>query len=69
MKPFFFTLDIGHYRTGEIIGKCTGVVFAEDAEQAERVAWKKYGGDNCCALSVWEIGPDGTNYTVWRGNL
>lgn len=69
MKPFFFTLDIGHYRTGQIIGKNTGVVFAESIEQAQQIAWEKYGGDNCCCLDVWEIGEDGTSYTVWRGSF
>ncbi len=69
MKPFFFALDIGHHRTGQIIGKNTGVVFAEDVEQARRIAWEYYGGDHCCNLDVWEIGPDGTSYTFWLGSF
>lgn len=69
MKPFYFALEIHHYRDLRKIGICTGVVFAEDIDIAKEKAWKEHGGDNCCNLDCWEIPEEGTSYTVWKGSF
>lgn len=69
MKPFYFVLDIHHYRSLGKIGMCTGVIFAEDIESAKEKAWREHGGVNCCNLDCWEIPEEGTSYTVWKSSF
>ena len=51
-KIFFFCMTVCHHRTGAHIGKRCGVVRASNQEEAERVAWDKYGNDATCQLWV-----------------
>ena len=69
LKPFFFTMNVTHHRTGATMGKRVGVVFVSDKAAAEQIAWDKYGGDACCALDIWEIEENSASFTVWRGSF
>lgn len=69
MKPYFFRMKVSHKRTGEIIAVRCGVVLAENNEEAERIAWDKFGNDLTCGLDVWEIPEDGFYYTVYRSEI
>jgi len=50
VKVYFFGMTVCSARTDEHIGKMTGVVFADNPEQAESLAWEKYGNDRTCGL-------------------
>lgn len=68
-KAYFFCMVVCHHRTGAHIGKRCGVVFAPDADTAERTAWDKYGGDNTCLPWVEEIPADGYDFTVYKSEI
>lgn len=52
-------MTVTHYRTGAAVGKRCGVVFAASSEEAEQIAWDKYGNDYTCRLWVEEVQEDG----------
>ncbi len=58
-KVYFFCMAVTHYRTGKDIGTRCGVVFATSLEEAEKIAWSKYGNDYTHNLSVEEVQGDG----------
>lgn len=68
-KIFFFGMTVCHRRTGEHIGKRCGVVLADNEEDAERIAWNKYGNDSTCQLWVEEITADSYDFTVYRSEI
>lgn len=68
-KAFFFAMTVCNSRTGAPLGKRCGVVFADSAEEAEHVAWEKYGSDTACQLWVSEVPEDGFDYTVYRSEI
>lgn len=59
MKAYFFCMTVQHYRTGLSVGKNCGVVFAASQEEAEQIAWDKYGNDYTCCPWVEEVPEDG----------
>lgn len=68
-KPYFFCMTVCHHRTGAHIGKRCGVVFASDSEEAERLVWNEYGGDNVCQLWVDEVLSSGYDFTVYKSEI
>ena len=68
-KISFFCMTVCHHRTGAHIGKRCGVVRASNQEEAERVAWDKYGNDATCQLWVEEITEDSYDFTVYRSEI
>ena len=64
-KAYFFCMTICHHRTGASIGKHCGVVFASTPDEAEHIAWNKYGNDNACQLWAEEIPEDGYDFMVY----
>ena len=48
--PYIFGMTLCHRRTGAHIGKAYGAVFADSLDDAENIAWEKFGGDLCCEL-------------------
>ena len=68
-KIFFFCMTVCHRRTGEHIGKRCGVVLADSKEDAERIAWDKYGNDSTCQLWVEEVTADSYDFTVYRSEI
>lgn len=68
-KAYFFCMTVCHHRTGAHIGKRCGVVFASDANEAERIAWDKYGSNNACLLWVEEVPTDGFVFTVYKREI
>ena len=54
-KIFFFCMTVCNHRTGARIGKRCGVVFASNSDEAERIAWDKYGNDDTCLPWVEEV--------------
>lgn len=68
-KPYFFCMTVCHHRTGAHIGKRCGVVFALDIDEAECIAWDKYGNDNSCQPWVEEIPADGYDFTVYKSEI
>jgi len=69
LKPFFFIMKVCHHRTDEVIAKRCGVVFAENEEAAENLAWEKYGNNSTCGLEVWKIPEEGTSFVVYKCTL
>ena len=51
-NAYFFCMTVCHRRTGTPLGKRCGVVFADTSENAECIAWEKYGSDTACQLWV-----------------
>lgn len=68
-KIFFFGMIVCHHRTGEHIGKRCGVVLADNKEEAEHIAWDKYGNDATCQLWVEEVTGDSYDFTVYRSEI
>lgn len=68
-KPFFFCVTICHWRTCAPIAKKCGVVFADNAEAAEQLAWEKHGSDIACDLWVEEVTEDGYDFTVYKSEI
>lgn len=68
-KAYFFCMTVCNYRTGEHIGKRCGVVFASSSDEAERIAWEKYGGDFVCLPWVEEVPTDGYEFTVYKSEI
>lgn len=66
---YFFCMTVCHHRTGAALGKRCGVVFADSAEAAERIAWEKYGSGTACELWVEQIPDDGFDFTVYNGAI
>ncbi len=69
MKPYFFGMSITSKRTGESIGKCCGVVFADSEEAAHEAAWDKFGSDTACKLWVEAVPEDGLSFTVYKSQI
>ena len=67
--PFFFCMTLCQRRTGTPLGKRCGVVFADSADEAETIAWEKYGGENACKLWVNEVTEDGFDFTVYKSEI
>ncbi len=68
-KAFFFCLTVCSRRTGAPIGKRCGVVWANSANEAEDIAWEKYGNDSSCELWVEEIDETGFSFTVYKSEI
>lgn len=68
-KIFFFCMTVCSRRTDERIGKRCGVVLADAKEDAERIAWEKYGNDSSCQLWVEEVAADGFDFTVYKSEI
>lgn len=68
-KIFFFCMTVCHHRTGEHIGKRCGVVLADNEEEAERIAWDKYGNDAIFQLWVEEVTEDSYDFTIYRSEI
>ena len=66
---YFFCMTICHHRTGTPRGKRCGVVFADSAGDAERIAWEKYGSDAACNLWVEQVPDDGFDLTVYKSEI
>lgn len=69
MKAFFFCMTICSARTGAALGKRCGVVFADSEDEAESIAWEKYGSDSACSLWVEEVPEDGYDFTVYKSEI
>ena len=69
LKPYFFVMKVCHYRTDEVVAKRCGVVYAENEDDAQEIAWEKYGNDSSCALEVWEIPEGGMSFTVYKSEI
>ena len=46
-----------------------GVVYAANEEEAERIAWDKYGNDYTCGLEVREVTEEEFDYTVYLSEM
>ena len=68
-KPFFFCMTVCHHRTDAPIGKRCGVVFAYSEEEAEEIAWEKYGSNASCKLWVEEVPEDGYSFCVYKSEI
>lgn len=68
-KAYFFCMTVCHHRHGAHIGKRCGVVFASNPDEAERIAWDKYGNDNTCLPWVEEITDEGFDFTVYKSEI
>lgn len=68
-KIFFFCMTVCHRRTDEHIGKRCGVVLANSQEEAEHIAWDKYGNDATCQLWVEEVTDNSYDFTVYRSEI
>lgn len=68
-KIFFFCMTVCHRRTDKRIGKRCGVVLADNKEDAERIAWEKYGNDASCQLWVEEVTADSYDFTVYKSEI
>lgn len=68
-KPYFFIMTQCSFRTSERIGKVTGVVFAENEEDASEKAWQLAGNDAACGLEVVPVPEDGFRYTVYKSQI
>ena len=68
-KIFFFCMTVCHHRTGGHIGKRCGVVLADTEEDAERIAWEKYGSDTTCQLWVEEVTADSYDFTIYKSEI
>ena len=68
-KAYFFCMAVCHHRFGTHIGKRCGVVFASSPDEAERIAWDKYGNDNTCLPWVEEVPADGYSFTVYKSEI
>ena len=68
-KVFFFCMTVCHHRTGEHTGKRCGVVLTDTKEDAERIAWEKYGNDSTCQLWVEEVSADGYGFTIYKSEI
>lgn len=68
-KAYFFCITVCHHRTGAHIGKRCGVVFASRTDEADRIAWEKYGSANTCQPWVEEIPVDGYDFTVYKSEI
>lgn len=68
-KVFFFCLTVCHHRTAEHIGKRCGVVLADTKEDAECIAWGKYGNDSSCQLWVEEVTADDYVFTIYKSEI
>ena len=67
-KPYFFTMKVHHHRDDREIATRTGIVFAENNDQAEEKAWSKYGSDSSCKLDVWEVSGDSESFCAYYPN-
>lgn len=68
-KVFFFCMTVCHGRTGAHIGKRCGAVLANNSEDAERIAWDKYGNDATCQPWVEEVSADGFDFTIYKSEI
>lgn len=68
-KVYFFCLTVCHHQTGEHIGRRCGVVLADSKEEAERIAWGRYGNDFSCQLWVEEVTDISYDFTVYRSEI
>ena len=68
-KIFSFAMTVCSHRIGEHIGKRCGVVLADNKEEAEYIAWDKYGNDVTCQLWVEEVTADSYDFTVYRSEI
>jgi hypothetical protein len=66
MKPYFYSLNHFHRRTGELTATTVGVVMADEIKQAEEKAWKKSGGDSSGNFDIKEVPEDGFSYYMMR---
>lgn len=69
MNAYFFGMTVVSARTCAPIGKRVGVVFADDADHARDIAWKRYGNDTACQLWVEEIPETGFDFTVYKSEI
>lgn len=69
IKPYYFKLKIHHHRTDKTLGFKTGIVFAENKEQAENIALEKYGSTITSSLYVEEIPKDGFEYIIYKSSM
>lgn len=63
-KAYFFCMTVTHHRTGADVGKRCGVIFAASPEEAEQIAWDRYGNDYTCRLWIEEVQEDGSCYDL-----
>lgn len=68
-KAFFFCMTVCSARTGAPLGKRCGVVFAKSEEEAENIAWEKYGSDATCKLWVEEVPEEGYSFCVYKSEI
>lgn len=68
-KAYFFCMTVCHHRTGEHIGKRCGVIFVDSKEEAEQIAWEKFGNDATCQLWVEEVTSDDYSFTIYKTEI
>lgn len=66
---YFFCMTVCQHRTGAPLGKRCGVVFAGSVQEAEGIAWDRYGGDNACRLWAEQVPDDGFDFTVYKSGI
>lgn len=74
MNTYFFTMKQSHSRTGAVLGIVTGVVIAENEEDARNKAWACVGSDSRYALEVDDITDrltqkGGFSFTVYKSEI
>ncbi len=68
-NAYFFCMTVCHRCTGTPPGKRCGVVFADTSENAECIAWEKYGSDTACQLWVEPVPDDGFDFSVYNSEI
>ena len=68
-KPYFFCMTICHQYTKERIGRRCGVVMAASQQEAETIAWERYGNAFSTQFWVQEVIGDGIDYTVYKNEI
>ena len=68
-NAYFFCMTVCHRRTRTPLGKRCGVVFADTSENAECIAWEKYGSDTACQLWVEPVPDDGFDFNVYNSEI
>ena len=69
MKAWFFCMTVVSPRTGARLGKRVGIVFADNADHAQNVAWDRFGSDNTCQLWVEYVPETGLDFTVYKSSI
>ncbi|OCZ51378.1 hypothetical protein [Dehalobacter sp. TeCB1] len=66
MNTYFYHLHYFHPRTGKKTGTLVGVLFAEDQEQAEKLALEKHGSDSAAGFEISAVNGDGESFYIPR---